>query len=300
MIEKQYDQGDVIIREGEYGDSFFQVVKGSVSVTVHDGTADEKKLTELHAGDYFGEMAMLEGYARSATVKAIENGTAVCEIGGSELNTYFEEQPDRILALMRHLSSRLRELTINYRVVSDILASVKADGTAGQSADLLGKIKKFIADADRSMMKPLAEETLKKINSPHGKGLAGKVNTFPAGTVLFREGDQANCMFDIHWGKVGLYTGYGTDTQNLLAELLPNRFFGEMGMIDKEPRSATAVALEDDTALETIYPEDLEALFRENPPKVEMIMQNLSFRLRRLTDDYIRMCRELADAAAEN
>ena len=299
MIEKQFDQGDVIIREGEYGDSFFQILSGTAAVTVQEGTSDEKKLTELHAGDYFGEMAMLEGYARSATVKAMENGTTVCEIAGSELTSYFEEQPDRILALMRHLSSRLRQLTLDQQEAAGILDSVRTKGVAGQSSSIISRIKAFIEDAGRKLASPVAEETLKKINAPHDKGSADRVNTFPSGTVLFREGDEANCMFDIHWGKVGIYTGYGTAEQHLLTDLYQNRFFGEMGMIDKEPRSATAVVLEDDTVLETIYPEDLEELFRENPPKVEMILRNLSFRLRRLTDDYISTCRKLAETVTE-
>ncbi len=62
-------------------------------------------------------------------------------------------------------------------------------------------------------------------------------------------------------------------------------------------RSAAAVAMTDDTTLETIYEEDLEELFTKNPPKAEMILQHLGIRIRQLSNDYIDACNELADAA---
>ena len=67
-----------------------------------------------------------------------------------------------------------------------------------------------------------------------------------------------------------------------------------MGMIANEARSATAVAI-DDSTLEIIRPDDLEELFRENPLKVDMLLQNLSGRLRRLTLDYSALCEKIQE-----
>ena len=66
-------------------------------------------------------------------------------------------------------------------------------------------------------------------------------------------------------------------------------------MIDNEPRSATAVVLDDHTTIEIIYPEDLAELMKKNPVKVDMIVMHLSNRLRRLTNDYIKVCEEIAE-----
>lgn len=298
MTEKQYKKDEVIIREGDYGESFFQLVSGTAGVMTGEGKPEEQTIAVLQPGDYFGEMAVLEGYSRSATVKALEDGTIAIEIPGEDLNAYFDAQPDRIMALMRHLSSRIRQLTDDYDEVTAELESIGAGKDAGQNEGLLDRIRRFLQSADHAVQKPVTERTLRLIDEGHANGYARRVNTFPKGTVIFREGDEANCMFDIHWGSVGIYTGYGTPGQKLLTELTANRFFGEMGMIDGEPRSATAVTLEEDTTLETIYPEDLEALFRKNPPKVDMILRHLSFRLRRLTEDYTAACRKLAEAAS--
>ena len=65
-------------------------------------------------------------------------------------------------------------------------------------------------------------------------------------------------------------------------------------MISNEVRSATAVALEDST-LEIIGPDDLEELFTKNPLKVDMLLQNLSGRLRRLTTDYSDLCKKIQE-----
>ena len=101
-------------------------------------------------------------------------------------------------------------------------------------------------------------------------------------------------MYDIHWGRVGIYSNFGTPQQVELTILSANNFFGEMGMLDHEIRSATAVADEDDTILEIIRAEDLEKLFKTNPIEVDMILCHLSNRLRRLTKDYIAACEAAA------
>ena len=81
-------------------------------------------------------------------------------------------------------------------------------------------------------------------------------------------------MYDIHWGRVGIYTGFGTSEEVMLTDLSTNHFFGEMGMIEKQPRSATAVVL-DEATLEIIREDDLEDLFEKNPAKIGMILGNL-------------------------
>ena len=79
-----------------------------------------------------------------------------------------------------------------------------------------------------------------------------EIQTYKKGQVIFKEGDKADCMYDIRWGSVGIYANYGTKEEKLLTKLSTEEFFGEMGLIDDQPRSATAVALEKDTRVEVI------------------------------------------------
>ena len=122
--------------------------------------------------------------------------------------------------------------------------------------------------------------------------------TYKRNEIIFRQGDTADSMFDITMGRVGIYLNYGTAEEKQLAILEGGEFFGEMGMIDHEPRSATAVALDRDTALMEITEDTLGELFQKNPAKVLMIMQQLSHNLRRLTNQYWKVCKAAADATA--
>jgi CRP-like cAMP-binding protein len=67
-----------------------------------------------------------------------------------------------------------------------------------------------------------------------------EARSFKAGDVIFREGDEAKELFVIRSGKVRIQIGNRT-----VAELSADSIFGEMALIDSEPRSATAVAATD-------------------------------------------------------
>lgn len=122
------------------------------------------------------------------------------------------------------------------------------------------------------------------------------IRTYQRGQVIFREGDEADCMYDIHWGTVGIYAHYGTKQEKLLMKLESEGFFGEMGLVDLEPRSATAVALEKDTKVELITGEDFGTFLQDRPGTVLMIMQHMSQRIRDLTKDYLEACGTVAEA----
>jgi len=122
------------------------------------------------------------------------------------------------------------------------------------------------------------------------------IQTYKKGQFIFKEGDEANCMYDIHWGTVGIYAHYGTKQEKLLTKLHSEEFFGEMGLVDLEPRSATAVALEKDTKVEIITGEAFGSFLQERPAKVLMIMQHMSQRIRDLTKDYLEVCGTVAEA----
>ena len=66
---KSFPDGTVICREGEVGEEFYVVTKGQVRVTCDDFGV-EKELATLGAGQFFGEMAVLSGHKRQATVTA--------------------------------------------------------------------------------------------------------------------------------------------------------------------------------------------------------------------------------------
>lgn len=289
MQEKLFNKGDIIFNKGDYGDTFFRIASGAVSIVDND-----KQLVTLKEGEYFGEMAVLESYPRSASAVAAEDATKLEEISCAETANYFQAQPEKILGFFCHLSDRLRALTEDYKEAANALEKISG-GEEPRKESFLEKIGKVLGGLFSSHPKDeISAEAQKFIDSANfAEGYSVSVEEYKPGTVIFREGEPGRCMYAIHAGKIGIFTGYGTPEEKKLTELMTNTFFGEMGMIEGAPRSATAVVLNEPATLEMIGPDDLAKLFTENPPKVEMILKNLSYRLRRLTQEYTEVCSKL-------
>ena len=113
--------------------------------------------------------------------------------------------------------------------------------------------------------------------------------------VIFNVGDKSDCMYDIRLGTVGIFANYGTKEEKLLTQLTKDQFFGEMGIIEGYPRSATAVAMGDMTELTVIPKSEFEDYCKRNPEKTILIMKNMSARIRDLTQSYLDVCHTVAE-----
>jgi CRP/FNR family transcriptional regulator, cyclic AMP receptor protein len=97
---------------------------------------------------------------------------------------------------------------------------------------------------------------------------------FKAGSVIFREGDEAHQLFVIKKGEVRIQTGNRT-----LSELSTDDIFGEMALIDNEPRSATAIAISD-VELVPVSEKQFLFLVSQTPYFALKVMRVLAHRLR--------------------
>ncbi|MBQ6703687.1 MAG: cyclic nucleotide-binding domain-containing protein [Clostridia bacterium] len=128
------------------------------------------------------------------------------------------------------------------------------------------------------------------------KALNREYRTYRKGEVIFKQGDPADCMYDIRWGSVGIYVGYGTEQEKLLAQRRGDEVIGEMSFVDEVPHSVTAVALEPETRAEIITKETFSYYLHERPERVVDFIQNMCRRIRDITNDYIEARRALSEA----
>lgn len=107
-LGKLYADGEAIVQQGEVGDSMFVVQSGRVEV-VQATDLGEQHLAFLETGDFFGEMAVFEKEARSATVRA--SGEArVLKVDKKTLLRRIKEDPLLAVNLLQTMSHRIREL----------------------------------------------------------------------------------------------------------------------------------------------------------------------------------------------
>ena len=120
--------------------------------------------------------------------------------------------------------------------------------------------------------------------------------TFKSGEVIFQERTYESCMYELLEGTVGIYTHYGQQDEKILTELKAENgaYFGEMGLAECMPRSATAVALAD-VRVNVITGADFDAFFTKNPERVYAIMTQMGGRIRELTRDYLEVCRAASE-----
>ena len=102
---------------------------------------------------------------------------------------------------------------------------------------------------------------------------------YPAGTVLFREGDEGNDMYVIQSGRVEISRTIG-EGQRTLAILPPGEFFGEMAIVNDRPRSATA-RVSEAAKLLVIDRDTFEAMLRGKTEIAVRMIKTMASRLER-------------------
>lgn len=300
-IEKTFGNGEIIIREGDAGNTFFQLLEGKAAVYKNYEEDDQVQVGTLEQGQYFGEMVVIEDYPRSATLVA-EGDVKVVEIPAEALNEYFTQYPDKILEIMKLLGTRIKNMTNDCNDAKKALDDVRKSNSSNKYDGFFNQMVRqsiYLTSKNFRMEKPSAE-SLREAAETVSKQSSEKAETYNYGTIIFKQGEIGKCMYIIHGGSVGIYNNYGANDEVKIADITPVACFGEMGMLSGEARSATAVAEAGDTRVEIIRPEELESLFSDSPAKIDMILKNLSYRLRSITYDYFKICKEIYESTEKD
>lgn len=132
--EQTFAAGEPIIRQGAPGTSMFVIETGRVAVSVADERGGTSHLAELGPGEFFGEMSLLTGEPRSATVTARVE-TRLLTIDKEVFRPCLEAEPRLAEALERFLVGRRAAQT----------TAISRDPTPPQEHDLLRRIRDFFA-----------------------------------------------------------------------------------------------------------------------------------------------------------
>jgi CRP-like cAMP-binding protein len=106
---RTYRKSEVVFREGSVGAEMYLIHSGHVSLVV-SGAAGEQTLARLGPGDFFGEMALVDNFPRSAMAVADDEPTEVLVLDKPKFIFMVRQQPQFALTVMHTLCQRIRNL----------------------------------------------------------------------------------------------------------------------------------------------------------------------------------------------
>ena len=107
VVKRRYRRGEIIVEQGRKSDALFILLSGRARVITSDARGREVILAVLEAGDYLGEMSLIDNEPHSATVRA-EVQTDVLVLGRAEFSTCLPDNSSLSYAILRGLVARLR------------------------------------------------------------------------------------------------------------------------------------------------------------------------------------------------
>lgn len=105
MDEQRFMEGATIVRRGEPGDTFYVIVEGEAKVKGPNG----RTLSGLIPGDFFGEISLMDGGPRTATVVAETHLTALA-LSRKDFEALLRSEPKVTVGLLKHSATLLRRL----------------------------------------------------------------------------------------------------------------------------------------------------------------------------------------------
>ena len=145
---KNYAKNEPILLEEDSGTALFVIISGKVKVSRSSSDGREVILTILGESDFFGEMAILDGLARSANVIAIEKSD-VFVLRRNDFLNLLQTHTEVAITLLQELTTRLRNADMKIKALSLKDSEGKVATVLLQIAEYSGVIKKGIVEIEK-------------------------------------------------------------------------------------------------------------------------------------------------------
>ncbi len=132
-------EGEVIFREGDPGDSLYLVGKGSVKISKTGRGGKQETLGFIDSGNFFGEMALLDGQPRSAMATAVE-ATVLGSVTEGTFQHILELAPSRLhMNFLRSVTERLR--SVNSHFISEVMRTERLSLVGSMANSIIHDLK---------------------------------------------------------------------------------------------------------------------------------------------------------------
>lgn len=167
-VAREVTAGNVVFRKGEPGDALYIVESGTVEAVLDEGTASEQVVSSFVPGDFFGEMALLTGQPRSATVRA-RSDSRLLTLAKAHFDRAVADDPGLALRLSRALSARLFDTNEKMSRYSTRICTLVGVGDGEALTELLVQLLQSI----RAQLGRPAVLVVLGAEPPVGLGLTG-------------------------------------------------------------------------------------------------------------------------------
>ena len=152
LIERRFPKHKTIVEEGLPGDYMYVIREGRVQVSKLSDDGREKILEFLEAGDFFGEMSLLDNAPRSASCRALSESRVLALSRNDFLNA-MRKSPDLAMGVVQELTRRLRQ-------IDEQASSLSFQRVKERTMGLLTRLAKGNGDGARRMTPALTHQQI--------------------------------------------------------------------------------------------------------------------------------------------
>src|SRR5687768_17193895 len=160
LEEISFGAGEKIFSQGDQGDAFYLIQSGAVQVVVESGAGNSEVLAILGPRDWFGEMALLSGEPRSATIQSVKE-TTLWRLRREDWDELIEKHPTWLLQFCTTLSKRLSHVDRQYSTGREAFNSLAEEFYASLSPDEQSFFRQV------SLLGPVDKDTLTALVQNH-------------------------------------------------------------------------------------------------------------------------------------
>ena len=226
---KTFNRGDIIFEQNSEGTEIYYIKEGGVTASI-----DSINLATLGAGEIFGEMSLFYNIKRTTTIEVSRDNTKLGILPRNEFEDILVNNRgyayDLIYRLFNILPHRLRSLNEKYKMAIITLRHfLESDLQGAQMLEDIISESQFVKTA------------LPNLSLDEAESLFEEKRAFGQDEEIFAEGDTGDGVYVILDGKVRIITFTNDFKEIVLGELGAGQIFGEMALIDNNPRSASVV-----------------------------------------------------------
>jgi predicted acylesterase/phospholipase RssA/CRP-like cAMP-binding protein len=227
----ELESGEILFEQGQEADSMYVLTAGILGVRVRIEDGSETDIDRLAPGAIVGEMALLSGQKRSATVYAVNRA-----------------------AVIRLSKEKFEELTTADRDGHAVLEAVAAP--RWQRLQLVRALKSIFGELEPASLHAIQRQ----ITWQHHSN----------GSLIFRQGDQADGMYVVVNGRLQLSVSTAEGARQVIGEIGAGETVGEFALLSSDARSANVTAVRE-TDLAKITPSAFRRLIVDHPGLLEQI-----------------------------